>query len=71
MVEYRKQEGCSVVEMECSALAACAQFRGVVFGQILFAADILVNPDQYDERDWGKSSFELVFALSLEAIGYL
>ena len=51
MVEYRKKEGCSVVEMECSALAACAEFRGAVFGQILFAADILVNPDLYDERD--------------------
>ena len=28
MVSYRRSEGCSVVEMECAALAACAQFRG-------------------------------------------
>ena len=27
MVQYRKEEGCQVVEMECSALAACAKFR--------------------------------------------
>jgi len=67
MVEYRKKEGCSVVEMECSALAACAEFRSVIFGQILFAADILVNPDLYDERDWGSSAFEVSFLLSLEA----
>lgn len=68
MVEYRRQEGCSVVEMECSALAACAEFRGALFGQILFAADLLVNPDFYDERDWGKSAFEIAFILSLEAV---
>lgn len=68
MVEYRRQEGCSVVDMECSALAACAEFRGALFGQILFAADILVNPDSYDERDWGKATFDIVFQLSLEAV---
>lgn len=68
MVEYRKQEGCTVVDMECSALAACSEFRGAIFGQILFTADILTNPELYDERDWGKSSFENVFMLSLEAL---
>lgn len=68
MVEYRIEEGCSVVEMECSALAACSEFRGAVFGQILFAADTLVNTDIYDERDWGRSAFSIVFRLSLEAI---
>lgn len=71
MVEYRKQEGCAVVEMECSALAACAKFRGTIFGQILFAADTLVNPDIYDERDWGKSAYEIAFLLSLEAVRQL
>ena len=29
-VAYRKEEGCAVVEMECSALAAVAQFRNVI-----------------------------------------
>ncbi|MGL4737623.1 MAG: nucleoside phosphorylase, partial [Cellulosilyticaceae bacterium] len=50
MVAYRKAEGCQVVEMECSALAACAQFRGVKFGQFLFTADSLAIPENYDER---------------------
>ena len=27
MVQYRKEEGCQVVEMECSALAACANLE--------------------------------------------
>ena len=68
MTAYRRSEGCSVVEMECSALAACADFRGATFGQILFAADILVDPDLYDERDWGSSAFEVAFRLSLESV---
>jgi uridine phosphorylase len=68
MVAYRVEEGCSVVEMECSALASCSEFRGVIFGQILFAADTLVNTDIYDERDWGKSAFQIAFVLSLEAV---
>ena len=33
-VAYRKSEGCSVVEMECSALAAVSAFRGATFGMI-------------------------------------
>ena len=33
MVKYRLEEGCSVVEMECAALAACARKRGASFGQ--------------------------------------
>lgn len=68
MVNYRKQEGCTVVEMECSALTACASFRNVIFGQLLFSADTLACPDQHDERSWGISSFETAFQLSLEAV---
>jgi len=68
MMEYRKQEGCDVVEMECAALAACAQFRGAIFGQILFTADTLAIPDAHNDRDWGASSWENVFKLSLEAV---
>nr|WP_307993314.1 nucleoside phosphorylase [uncultured Niameybacter sp.] len=67
MIAYRKEEGCQVVEMECSALMACAQFRGIEFGQILFTADSLAIPEAYDERDWGRSSYEIVFQLALEA----
>ncbi len=34
-VAYRQEEGCSVVEMECSALAAVAQLRGHPLGVTL------------------------------------
>ena len=67
-VAYRKAEGCQVVEMECSALAAVAAFRGGIFGQILFTADTLADPDGYDERDWGGDSFAPALAYSLEAV---
>ncbi len=67
-VEYRKQEGCAVVEMECSALAACAQFRNVVFGEILYTADTLVIPDKWDKRNWGIDSREIALELCFEAV---
>ena len=35
-VAYRKSEGCSVAEMECSALAACAAFRSATWGMLLY-----------------------------------
>ena len=57
-VAYRKEEGCAVVEMECSALAAVAQLRGVLWGELLFTADSLADLDQYDSRDWGSEAFE-------------
>lgn len=68
MVTYRKEEGCSVVEMECAALAACAEFRKAVFGMILFTADTLANLDAHDERDWGMSSYSIALHLSLDAV---
>lgn len=69
MVEYRREEGCTVVEMECSALAACAQFRGAEFGQLLFTADTLANVEEYDERDWAEESFEKALYICLDVIG--
>lgn len=48
-VLYRKNEGCAAVEMECSALAACAKFRNVTWGMILYTADSLANVERYDE----------------------
>ena len=69
MVEYRREEGCTVVEMECSALAACAQFRGAKFGQILYTADTLVNTETYDERGWGEESVEKALYICLDVIG--
>lgn len=67
-VEYRKSEGCSVVEMECSALAACASFRKATWGMILYTADCLANVDQYDERNWGGDAYEYALALCLDAV---
>ena len=67
-VEYRKHDGCSVVEMECSALAACAQFRSVVFGQILYTADTLCNLEKWDARNWGKNSIECALKLCLDSV---
>ena len=67
-VEYRKSEGCSVVEMECSALAACAQFRNVVFGQILYTADTLADIEKWDSRNWGKNSIECALKFCLDSV---
>lgn len=54
-----RQLGASTVEMECSALGACAQFRKVDFAQILFTGDTLANMDNYDRRNWGRSSYSI------------
>lgn len=66
-VEYRKQEGCEVVEMECAALAACASLRNVLWGCILFTADTLADMEHYDERSWGVDSFGDALELCLDA----
>lgn len=39
----RKKMGAIVVEMECSAMAAFAKFKGVKFGQILYGADVVIQ----------------------------
>lgn len=67
MVAYRRQEGCQVVDMECSALAAVARFRGATFGQILYTADTLADPEAHDARDWGRGCWARAFDLALEA----
>ncbi len=67
-VAYRKKEGCSVVEMECSALAACAAFRNVIWGMILYTADSLADMDKYDERNWGGNAYEYALTLCLDAV---
>jgi len=68
MVNFRKSEGCAVVEMECAAMAACAEFRGAAFGQILFTQDSLANADLHDERSWGQNSFGKAIQIALEAV---
>lgn len=68
MVQYRKEEGCQVVEMECSALAACAKFRKVTWAMLLFSADTLADPHKYQEREWGKTSISTALELALDAV---
>lgn len=67
-IEARKAEGCTVVDMECSALAACAKFRDADYGQIIFTADSLADLDNYDVRGWGKDSFVKALELCLDLI---
>ncbi len=67
-VAYRKSEGCSVVEMECSALAAVSAFRGATWGMILYTADSLADVDKYDERNWGGNAYEYALTLCLDAV---
>lgn len=70
-VAYRKSEGCSVVEMECSALAACAAFRGAAWGMILYTADSLADVEKYDMRNWGGNAYEYALTLCLDAANKL
>lgn len=64
MVEYRVQQECKVVEMECATMAAVAKFRNKIFGQLLYSGDILVDPAGYDDRNWfaNLSAREIIFA---------
>ena len=70
MVEHRIKQGCQAVEMECSAMAAIAQYRGKRFGQLLYSGDILVGNEEYDDRSWNTnlSARERIFRVTLEAL---
>ena len=68
MVRYRLEEGCSVVEMECAALAACSRKRGARFGQFFFTADSLANVHEYDARNFGMESHEKALLLGLDIL---
>ena len=68
MVKYSVGEGCKVVEMECSALAAVAEFRNALWGQILFTADSLSDVEKYDPRGFGEDSIEYALKLGLDTL---
>lgn len=58
------------MEMECSALLAVAKFRGIDFGQLLYAMDSLGDV-KWDSREiWrkeeGDSAVEKIFSLAAE-----
>ena len=58
----------SMLKMELTALAACAQKRGAVFGQIVYTADSLANVYAHDERDWGKGSLRKALELCIAVL---
>ena len=68
-VARRVAEGCLTVEMEAAAFFAVAQFRGVSFGQVLYAGDDL-SGDAWDSRDWDdhESGREMLFHLAAESV---
>jgi uridine phosphorylase len=67
-VNLRKAEGCLTVEMECSAFCAVAQFRSVIFGQILYGGDD-VSCEEWDSRWWNDRTDvrEAIFGFAIEA----
>ena len=68
-VARRVAEGCLTVEMEAAAYFAVAQFRGVPFGQLLYAGDDL-SGEVWDSRSWAghASGRELLFRLAADAV---
>jgi uridine phosphorylase len=70
MVKYRKEEGCDVVEMECATMASIAKFRKIIFGQLLYSGDIVIDNKKYDDREWSKNlnAREILFYLAMESI---
>jgi uridine phosphorylase len=68
-IDRRVAEGCLTVEMEAAALCAVAAFRGVAFGQLLYAGDDL-SGDAWDDRGWDEhaSGRELLFHLAAESV---
>jgi uridine phosphorylase len=67
-VRLRKSEGCVTVEMEAAAFFAVAQFRRVVFAQMLYGGDD-VSGGEWDSRQWSErtSVREKLFWLAVEA----
>lgn len=65
----RVAEGCLAVEMEAAACFAVAAFRGVPFGQILYAGDDL-SGERWDQRGWDRhaSGREVLLRLAAESV---
>jgi uridine phosphorylase len=71
-IDIRKKEGCLTVEMECAGMMAVAQFRRVMFGQVLYGGDD-VSGSQWDKRGWQsrKEIRESLFWLCVKACSLL
>ncbi|MFA5449132.1 MAG: nucleoside phosphorylase [Clostridia bacterium] len=60
-IERRLKQGAQVVEMECAALAATAQYRKVSFGQFVYFSDLVYQPVwQWLEIDRNKIRWEML-----------
>lgn len=68
-VARRVAEGCLTVEMEAAAFFAVARFRGISFGQMLYAGDDL-SGDTWDHRGWVHhgTGRDLLLRLAAEAV---
>lgn len=68
-VNRRVAEGCLTVEMEAAAFFAVARFRGVSFGQMLYAGDDL-SGEAWDGRGWPhhETGRDLLLRLAAEAV---
>ena len=74
--EKRKADGCIAVEMECSALQAVADFRGVDLYYFLSSGDLLDAPEWSDRiedknNDAGTQHDPRLFNIALELAEYL
>ncbi len=67
-IELRKKQGCKTVEMECSALTACASFRDKQFVELLYSGDLLNDVNNYNSRNWqfNNTAREKLFNICLE-----
>lgn len=68
-IKQRREEGALTVEMEASAFFAVAQFRKVIFGQMLYGGDD-VSGDVWDSRGWDKEAGirEKLLQMAIEAV---
>jgi uridine phosphorylase len=68
-IARRREEGCLTVEMEAASFFAVAQFRNVIFGQLLYGGDD-VSGEIWDSRGWHRdaSTREKLFWLAAESV---
>ncbi|MEP7201235.1 MAG: nucleoside phosphorylase [Ilumatobacteraceae bacterium] len=68
-VARRRDQGCITVEMEAASMFAAASFRGVVYGQLLYAGDD-VSATEWDHRHWQAqpSARDRLLDLALDAV---
>jgi uridine phosphorylase len=68
-VVRRREQGCLTVDMEASAMFAAAAFRGVVYGQLLYAGDD-VSAEEWDHRHWDRqgTARERLLDLALDTV---